>query len=48
MKRVHQDTLGTLVAHVQESDANYLNRLAEQVVVEVGLEPTRTVKYGRF
>ena len=35
MMRVHQETLGT---HAQESDANYLKRLAKQVVAEVGLE----------
>ena len=36
------------MADTPEPDTNYLNGLAKQVVAEVGLEPTRTVKYGRF
>jgi site-specific recombinase XerD len=48
LRRVHQATLGTPVTHAEESDANSLKELAKQVVAEVGLEPTRTVKYGRF
>jgi len=48
LRKVHQATLDTIVTHDYESDANVLKTLAKQVVAEVGLEPTRTVKYGRF
>jgi len=48
LRRVHQGTLGTELTHTQEPGANSLMGIVDQVVAEVGLEPTRTVKYGRF
>ena len=48
LRKVHLGTLGSSVTHAQETDANPLIGLGKQVVAEVGLEPTRTVKYGRF
>lgn len=48
LRKVHQGTLGTSVTHAEELGSNSLIGLGKQVVAEVGLEPTRTVKYGRF